>query len=389
MPPSVQPYILRSALAIQVINEEVAEHLDTTSLTLHRLQQGLIVQQGYLTMAKFHPGYNVITCLQDVNRLEHDHWVNPIRDLPHMHCHVPWWNPWQDTRYPMTNADHTGQCAVVHAVDMTDLGLPAQPDSHAILLYVYEGEELCSVLEGNGFCFPGSDQRDSFLHFQGDEILSIEEQYLGVYFPSFPHEDALIVMETIIVPDRELDIMGADPLAVMAWEESPWYCCHWDVPWISKWNECIDFMWRSAWHKKNDEYLTFIKGHVEDPLLKRIIKLEVDLEEADELILDLLPSLGSSGRSTPALFRRSVTASSGGGGPPLSNLSDLFRDPAMAEEAKPEVASPSPKHARSEDGPEGSIGRMGNPTSSDSSDSWAKRARHLAPASILRRSICM
>ena len=50
-------------------------------------------------------------------------------------------------------------------------------------------------------------------------------------------------METIVVPDRELDIMGVDPLAVMAWEESPWYCHHWDVPWISKWNECIDFMW--------------------------------------------------------------------------------------------------------------------------------------------------
>ena len=34
------------------------------------------------------------------------------------------------------------------------------------------------VLEGNGLCFPSSDQWDLFLHFQGDEILSAEQQYL-------------------------------------------------------------------------------------------------------------------------------------------------------------------------------------------------------------------
>ena len=210
-------------------------------------------------MAKFHPRYNMITCLQDVNRLEHDHLGNPIWDLPYTCSHVPWWNIWQDVRYPVTNADHTRQHAVVHAVDLADLGLPLQPEGHAILLYAYEGEELHLVLEGNGLCFPGSDSHDSFLHFQGDEILSAEQQYLGVYFPFFLHEDVLIAMETITVPDCELDIMGVDPLAVMAWEESAWYCCHWDIPQISKWNKCIDFMWRSAWHKKNNSYLDFIK----------------------------------------------------------------------------------------------------------------------------------
>ena len=138
---------------------------------------------------EFHPGYNMTTCLQDINQLEHDHWVNPIRDLPHVHCHAPWWNLWQDTRYPVTNADHTRQCAIVHAVDPADLGLPTQPDGRSSFLYAYEGEELCSVLEGNGFCFPSSDQHNSFLHFQGDEIPSVEQQYLGVYFPSFPHEE--------------------------------------------------------------------------------------------------------------------------------------------------------------------------------------------------------
>ena len=181
-------------------------------------------------------------------------------------------------------------------------------------------------------------------------------------------------MEIIVVPDCELDIMGVDPLAVMAREESVWYCCHWNIPWISKWNECIDFMWRTTWHKKNDKYLAFIKGRVEDPLLERIVELEVDLKEAGKIILDILPLPGSSGHSTPALFRRSTMTCSGGGRPPLSDLSDLFRDAAMAEEAKPEVASPSPKRERSEDGLEGSIGHMGNPMSSNSSDPQAKHA---------------
>ena len=34
---SVQPYIPRSASVIQVMNNEVAEHLEATSLPLHRL----------------------------------------------------------------------------------------------------------------------------------------------------------------------------------------------------------------------------------------------------------------------------------------------------------------------------------------------------------------
>ena len=88
-------------------------------------------------------------------------------------------------------------------------------------------------------------------------------------------------------------------------------------------------------------------------------------------------------------------ASSGEGGPPLSppslpplrNLPDPFRDAIMTEEAKLEVACPSPKCARSVDGPEGSIAHMGNPIGSDSADPRAKRAQHLAPASPLRRPI--
>ena len=67
------------------------------------------------------------------------------------------------------------------------------------------------------FCFPGSDQRDSFLHFQGDENLPGQQSYLGVYFPFFPYEDALIATETIVIPDQELNVMGVDP----PWQPKP------------------------------------------------------------------------------------------------------------------------------------------------------------------------
>ena len=148
-------------------------------------------------------------------------------------------------------------------------------------------------------------------------------------------------------------------------------------------------MWRTAWHKKNDEYLAFIKGRAEDPLLERIVKLEVDLKEADKIILDLLPNPGSSGCSTPAIFRRSATASSGRDEPPLSELSDIFRDAAMGEEAKPEVARPSPKCQRSEDGSQEPNGHMGNPGPSSTSDPGPKRARRVAPPGVPRRPVRM
>ena len=148
-------------------------------------------------------------------------------------------------------------------------------------------------------------------------------------------------------------------------------------------------MWRTTWHKKHDDYLAILKGRTEDPLLERIVELEGNLEEADEIILDLLPNPGSSGRSTPAIFRRSEMASSGGGRPPLSDLFDIFRVAAMGEEAKPEVDRPSPKRQRSEDGSQEPSGHMGNPGPSHSSDLGAKRARRVAPPGVPRRSIRM
>ena len=243
------------------MNDEAEEFFEATRLPLHRLRLGLTVRQGYMAQ-QVYPGYQTIEFLQDLTRFEFNHWVNEHQDLM-----VEWnagyrhpleWNLWQDARYPITNSDHTGRRAVVHAVDPADLGLPVQPDGQNILLYAYEGEELALVLEGNGFCLPGSDQRDCFLHFQGDEVLPMQQGYLGVYFPSFPHEMTLIELETNLVPRRQYDILGPDPEEVMAWVLSPWYCQHWDVPRTSEWNEAIDFMWRTTWHKKNNEYLAFI-----------------------------------------------------------------------------------------------------------------------------------
>ena len=100
---------------------------------------------------------NCINSLHDVNHLEFDHWILQDRPLAVQQRRALWLNIFHDARYKVTNPKYTGCCATVHYVDPQDLGFPKQPDGKALLLYAYEGEELCSVLEGNGFCFPGSD----------------------------------------------------------------------------------------------------------------------------------------------------------------------------------------------------------------------------------------
>ena len=44
----------------------------------------------------------------------------------------------------------------------------------------------------------------------------------------------------------------------------------------------MDQMWRSAWHKKNDELLKILKQHTEDPLIERIVELEGDLKDSKQ-----------------------------------------------------------------------------------------------------------
>ena len=136
---------------------------------------------------------------------------------------------------------------------------------------------MCSVLEGNCFCFPGSDSRQCFLHCQGDEILFGEQKHYGVYFPLFPHADALDNMETMLVPNVDSPEFSYE--YVDLWQQCQWYNPLWDVPCICKWNKCIDQMWRSAFHKHMDPYLSILKQHAEDPLLETIVKLEQQLED--------------------------------------------------------------------------------------------------------------
>ena len=150
---SLEPYIPRSFSEIREMNQLVLDHLEETSIPLTTLRQGLTLHQGYDKRVKM----NVIHSLHDVNRLEFDHWILQDRPLPVQWRRDPWWNIFHDARYKVTNPEYTGQRATVHYVNPQDLGLPKQPDGKAILLYAYEGEELCSVLEGNGFCFPGLD----------------------------------------------------------------------------------------------------------------------------------------------------------------------------------------------------------------------------------------
>ena len=149
---SLEPYIPRSSSEIREMNQLVLDHLEETSIPLTALRQGLTLHQGYDKHVKM----NVIRSLHDVNRLEFDHWILQDRPLPVQRRRDPWWNNFHNACYEVTNPEYTGRRATVHYVDPQDLGLPEQPDGKA-LLYAYEGEELCSVLEGNGFCFLGSD----------------------------------------------------------------------------------------------------------------------------------------------------------------------------------------------------------------------------------------
>ena len=257
---SLVPYIQRLQSEIREMNQFVLDHFEATSILLTTLRQGLTLRQGYNKHIKM----NTTCSLHNVNCLEFNHWILQDRQQPVQWRHDPWWNIFHNAHYEVTNPEYTGWCAVVHAVDSKDLGLPEHPDGRAIPLYTYEGEELCSVLDGNGFCFLGSNLQDSFIHFQGDEILSGKQLRYGVYFPLFPHTDVLGDMETMLVPDVDSPKFSHE--YVDLWQQCQWYNPCWDVPHIREWNECVDQMWRTAFHKCMDPYLSILKQHAKDPL---------------------------------------------------------------------------------------------------------------------------
>ena len=216
----------------------------------------------------------------------------------------------------------------MHTEDLKDLGLPEQSNGWAILLYAYKGEELCLVLEGNGFCFLGSDLGDSFIHFQGDEIFSREQQHYGVYFSLFPHADVLGNMETMLAPDVNLPDFSYQYIDL--WKQSQWYKQLWDVPRICEWKKCIDQMWRSAFHKSMDSYLSILKQCTEGPLLEMIVELEQRLEDTVFIACDFITH-------------------------------DFIRNASLAEETKPVMAGLSKKWVIWEEREEGEILDMGDP----------------------------
>ena len=150
---SLELYIPRSSSEIQEMNQLVLDHFEETSIPLTTLRQGLTLRQGYDKCVKM----NHINQLHDLNRLEFDHWILQDRLQPVQRRFDLWWNIFHDACYNIINPKYIGRCAVVYTIDPQDLGFPERPDGRAILLYTYEGEELCLVLEGNSFCFPGSD----------------------------------------------------------------------------------------------------------------------------------------------------------------------------------------------------------------------------------------
>ena len=337
---SLKPYILRSSLEIREMNQLVLDYLEETSIPLTALRQGLTLCQGYNKHVKM----NVIHSLHNVNHLEFDHWILQDRLLPVQWRHDLWWNIFHNACYEVTNPEYIGWCAVVHTVDPKDL---------AILLYAYEGEELCSVLEGNGLRFLGSDSRDCFIHFQGDEILPGEQQHYGVYFPLFPHTNALDDMETMLVPNVDSPEFSYE--YVDLWQKCQWYNPLRDVPWISEWNEYVDQMWRSAFHKRMDPYFSILKQCTEDPLLETIIELEQQLK-------DTVKSATDFSTDTNAL---------------------------LAEVSKSVMAGLSQKWPRREEREEGKILGMENPDQDRPSPPRQKRTHRVAPTGIIRKSVCM
>ena len=45
-------------------------------------------------------------------------------------------------------------------------------------------------------------------------------------------------------------------------------------------------MWRSTFHKHTDPYLSILKQHAKDPLIKTIVELEQQLEDTVKAVTD-------------------------------------------------------------------------------------------------------
>ena len=200
--------------------------------------------------------------------------------LLHNPCWNPQWDVFNNVHYAMENVKYTGCHAIVHVVDPAELGLPAYANGAALLLFTYEGEMLTSVVEGNGFPFPGSDYSGSLLHFQGDKILPMEQHHLNPYFSSFPYTDIVNVLETILVPDVTATNYTQQ---LKEWVRSNYFNRFHDMLVTDTWNEKKDSISRPAFHMLMDPYINFQVETATTPLLEQIWELE---KEHDGLALE-------------------------------------------------------------------------------------------------------
>ena len=160
-------------------------------------------------------------------------------------------------------------------------------------------------------------------------------------------------METMLVPNVDSENFAYEHVEI--WQQSQWYNTLWDVPRISEWNECVDQMWRSTFHKHMDPYLSILKQRAEDPLIETIIELEQQLENTVKSATDFSTQI----------------------------------DALLAEVSKSAVAGPSSKRPRREEREEGEILGMGNPDQDRPSPPRQKCTRRVASTSIVRKSVCM
>jgi hypothetical protein len=206
------------------------------------------------------------------------------RILPHHSRNHPSWDVFSDAHYPVDSVEYTGWRAVVHAVMPSNLGLPDRDDGRAYLLYAYEGESMASILEGNGFVFPGSDLSTTLLHFQGDEFLSMEQHRLNPYFPSFNHLRTLDIKETVLVPD----VTAPDYLQQLdQWVHSDFFNHFHNVPVTHIWNEHRDLVSRVTFHRLMDPYITFQVDSAVVPLQEHIEELGDQCDDLASRLADL------------------------------------------------------------------------------------------------------
>ena len=88
----------------------------------------------------------------------------------------------------------------------------------------------------------------------------------------------------MLVPN--VDSPGFSYEYVDLWQQCQWYNPLWNIPCTRKWNKCVNQMWRSAFHKCMDPYLSILKQHAKDPLIEMIVELKQQLKDTVKAATD-------------------------------------------------------------------------------------------------------